>query len=314
MATPTHDDVRDFAGDFNLKSIVIHNHAGEGFDSSQRGVDIKKLVVEFNIYESIYKSAITGSIVIADTINLIGRLPIQGTERLSFKLATPGAHADEHLIDCTERTGHPMHIYKLTDKQQTSEGQQTYTLHFCSREFLRNMRTKVSQTYSGTFDTMVQSIFQDKDYLDSRKTLFSEKTRNQDKITIPNLNPFAAIELISRRSLADERNGAGYHFYETSKGFHFRSFESMCTEKNGQPRDIKQVFRYFMGKMIDENLNPEKGESEATKIRHDYTNVEQYRFINNFHDVAANTALGTYGHRVITHNIFDKSYKIDDYN
>ena len=314
MATPMHDDVRDFAGDFNLKSIVIHNHAGEGFDSSQRGVDIKKLVVEFNIYESIYKSAITGSIVIADTINLIGRLPIQGTERLSFKLATPGAHADEHLIDCTERTGHPMHIYKLTDRQQVSEGQQTYTLHFCSREFLRNMRTKVSQTYSGTFDTMVQSIFQDKDYLDSRKTLFSEKTRNQDKITIPNLNPFAAIELISRRSLANERKGAGYHFYETSKGFHFRSFESMCVEKGGQPRDIKQVFRYFMSKMTDENLIPEKGESEVSKIRHDYTNVEQYRFINNFHDVAANTALGTYGHRVITHNIFDKSYKIDDYN
>ena len=309
-----HPNTVQFAGDYRLDGIILHNHQNEGINVEDKGIDIQKLVVEMNLFESIYKNSMTGSLVIADSINLIGKLPIQGTERLSFKLSTPGAHDEGHIVDCSVRTGHPMHIYKLTDKHQISEGVTAYTLHFCSREFLRNMRTKVSQTYSGTFDTMVQSIFQDKDYLDSRKTLFSEKTRNQDKITIPNLNPFAAIELISRRSLADERNGAGYHFYETSKGFHFRSFESMCTEKNGQPRDIKQVFRYFMGKMVDENLIPEKGESEATKIRHDYTNVEQYRFINNFHDVAANTALGTYGHRVITHNIFDKSYKIDDYN
>ncbi|MDP6586787.1 MAG: hypothetical protein QF535_19180, partial [Anaerolineales bacterium] len=36
--------------------------------------------------------------------------------------------------------------------------------------------------------------------------------------------------------------------------------------------------------------------------------------VNNFHDVAMNQAVGTYGHRVITHNIYDKSYKIDDYH
>ena len=310
----THDDVIDFAGDFRLKSLVIHNHKGEGFTSSQRGVDIKLLMTEFNIYEGIYKTAITGSIVVTDTINLIGRLPIQGTERLSFKLTTPGSHKDAHIIDCTERSGHPMHIYKLTDKQQVSEGVQIYTLHFCSREFLRNVRTKVSQSYTGTFDSMVKSIFKDKDYLDSRKKLFTEKTRNQDKVVIPNLTPFAAIGLLSKRALADDKKGAGFHFYETTKGFHFRSWESMCVTKDKQPRDIKQVFRHFMSKMDDPNLNPEKGHDRPDKIVHAFTNVEQYRFINNFHDVAANTALGTYGHRVITHNIFDKSYRIDDYN
>jgi hypothetical protein len=45
-----------------------------------------------------------------------------------------------------------------------------------------------------------------------------------------------------------------------------------------------------------------------------YQNVREYEFISNFHDVAANTALGTYGHRVITHNIYNKSYREDDYH
>jgi hypothetical protein len=308
----THPDVIEFAGDYRLSNIVIHNHKGEGFEPSEQGVDIKNLVQEFNLYEGIYKTAMTGSVVVVDSINLIGRLPIQGTERISFKLTTPGT--TDGMIDCSERSGHPMHIYKLTNKQQVSEGTQIYTLHFASREFLRNLRTKVSQSFSGRYDEMVRSIFEDKDYLDSRKRLFVEKTRNQDQVVIPNLSPFSAIEMMSRRSLADDKNGAGFHFFETTKGFHFRSWESMCVTKNKKPRDAVQVFRYMAQNITDPNLLPEKGQTKANKIVHDYTSVESYKFLNNFHDVAANTALGTYGHRVITHNIYNKSYKEDDYH
>ena len=50
------------------------------------------------------------------------------------------------------------------------------------------------------------------------------------------------------------------------------------------------------------------------KIQHDYQSVESYKFVNNIHDVAANTALGTYGHRVISHNLFAKDFKSTDWN
>ena len=50
-----------------------------------------------------------------------------------------------------------------------------------------------------------------------------------------------------------------------------------------------------------------KDEAIENKIQHDMRSVQSYRFLNNFHDVAANTALGTYGHRVISYNLFDKS-------
>jgi hypothetical protein len=145
----------DFAGDFVLPEIVLHNHKNKGRvqDGNKLGVDIKHMVQEFNIFESMFSGAITGSMVLADTTNLIGTLPIQGTERLSFKLSTPG----QPTIDCTDESGHPMHIYKLTDKQQAKDGMQVYVLHFCSREFLRNLRTRlvrhiVADLTDGKFD------------------------------------------------------------------------------------------------------------------------------------------------------------------
>ena len=302
-----HPDTIQFAGDYNLDGIILHNHQNEGLNAYHEGVDIQKLVVELNIYEGIEKSSVTGTMVIADSINLINNLPIQGTERVSFKLATPGAHEVDHIVDFSEATGHPMHIYKLTDKRQINESTVAYTLHFCSREMVRNTRTKVSEAFSGTYEQMVAKILQDPDYLDSRKTLFFQKTRNQDKVVVPNINPFSAIGMMSKRALADDSKSAGYYFYQTTKGFHFRSWESMCVDVRGNPRTPKQIFKYMP-------MNVNATGDDATKIEQDYKSVEQYRFINNFHDVLFNQAAGTYGHRVITHNIYNKSYKKDDYH
>ena len=312
-----HADTVQFAGDYRLDGIILHNHQNEGIDIDDEGIDIQKLVVEMNIFESIYKNSITGSLVIADSINLIAKLPIQGTERLSFKLSTPGSADQGHNVDCSEKTGNPMHIYKLTNKQQINEGTQTYTLHFCSREFLRNIRTKVSESFSGRIDQMVYKILDDENYLDSRQFFKYQKTRNQDTITIPNIAPFKAIEMLSRKALADDSKSAGYLFYQTTKGFNFRSFESMCVTSTGAPRKAKQEFNYMPSMNTDEKITGRrhlKDNKIVDKIVKDYTSVEQYKFINNFHDVAMNQAVGTYAHRVITHNLFDKSYKISDYN
>ena len=316
----THDDNIKFAGDYNMPSIHLHNHANSGFTSEEDGVNIQDLVVEMNIFEGINSNSVTGSLVIVDSVNLIGNLPIQGTERLSFKLSTPGAHEFGHIIDCSEETGHPMHVYKLTDKKQLNEGTCSYVLHFCSREFLRNLRTRVSEALTGTIDQMVTKILNDENYLDSKRKLFYQKTRNQDKIVIPNMKPFQAIEMLAKRALADqtESSSAGYHFYQTTKGFHFRSFESMCVNAYGQPRQVKQEFNYMPINLRDPQITDigrHRGQLAAgDKILHDLTSVEDYRFINNFHDVAMNQAAGTYAHRVITHNLFNKSYKESNYH
>ena len=297
----------EFAGDYDLQYVHIRNHRGEGLNGTD-GENISNMVVELNVYESLYNHAITGSLVIADTKNLISNLPIQGTERLSFRLATKlESYSHEDSIDFTEATGNPMHVYKLTNKEQPNDTTQTYTLHFCSKEFLRNMRTKVSKSYSGRMDEAVNSIFKDPEYLASKKKLFFQKTRNQDKIVIPNITPIDAIKMLAKRSLPSnltDSGGAGYLFYETTKGFHFRSFESLCVTKNGEQVKPKQKFRYIQVPIdrFGHEVLDEKG-NKLDKIMEGFQAVEEYQFLNNFHDVATNTTLGTYGHTVITHNL-----------
>ena len=104
-----------FAGDYILKNVFVHNHVGVV-------MDVKSIMIELNIYESIYKNAVTGTLVIADTTNQIAKLNIQGLERISFQLSTPGVkYGKEGVIDASEKTGHPFHVYKITDRKQLNQ-------------------------------------------------------------------------------------------------------------------------------------------------------------------------------------------------
>ena len=300
MAIQKPDHI-EFAGDYKLDRVFLHNHLGEI-------TDIKNVMIELNIFESIYSNALTGSIVIADAQNLIGKLQINGTERISFKLSTPGSIDERSIVDASVETGHPFHIYKITDKRQLNSNTMVYTLHFASREFMRNLRTKVSQAFDGRFDMSALKILTDEDLLDSKKQISFEPCGNSDKIVIPNLRPFDAINMMANRALPQMSNGVGYYFYETTKGIYFRSWDNMVSVRGSYDRPIAQEFNY-----MPQNIAADPQEYDD-KINHDYKSVESYRFVNNFHDVAANTALGTYAHNVITYNIFDKSVNKIDYN
>ena len=97
-----HTDNYDFAGDYNLNGIILQAHDGTGGRFGEGGVDIMPMVQELNIYESITQTAVYGTLVIVDSTNLIANLPIQGTERLFFKLSTPGTSKIQHIVETSQ--------------------------------------------------------------------------------------------------------------------------------------------------------------------------------------------------------------------
>ena len=70
----------DFPGDYNLDKIEIITATNEILPL-RMGV-----IMELNIYEDIEKNALTGSMAILDANNIISNTPLQGNERVVFKL------------------------------------------------------------------------------------------------------------------------------------------------------------------------------------------------------------------------------------
>ena len=86
---------------------------------------------------------------------------------MSLKIETPTL--EEEAFDFSENV---FAVYKIVNKEEVSNDAQIFTLSFCSPEFLRNIRTKISKSYNDSIDKTVENILRDSRYINTKKKLF----------------------------------------------------------------------------------------------------------------------------------------------
>ena len=131
-----------YAGEYKISELKL-------FTSSGNVVNLSQIYSSIIIYEDIFNSSMTGSIMLVDTNNIIMNMPITGQDFISLKIETPGL--EEHALDYTETT---FTITKI-DRKESLKNSDVIQLHFCSPEILRNNRVRVSKSYTSTIDKIV---------------------------------------------------------------------------------------------------------------------------------------------------------------
>ena len=91
--------------------------------------------------------------------------------------------------------------------------------------------SRVSQSYKGEPHEIVRKILRDKNYLRSTRN-FAEETANHTKMVFPNMKPFMCINHLTKISNSKQYNQSpAYLFYETTRGFHFRSIDGLASQE-----------------------------------------------------------------------------------
>jgi len=280
-----------FAGEFLVEECKIVSTTGKIYD-------INPIVEEINVFENIYTSAISGDIVIKDTTNIVQNFPIIGEEKLILKIQTPQEKPEpETTIDYTRS---PLIIYKINSQQQEGETSQILSLQFGSMEGFRNTTCKISQSYSGQPNEIVEKILRDENYLRSKKTFYFEPTANNAKIIFPNIKPFRCIAHLSNISNSQLNNGSpSYLFYETTKGFHFRTYDSMCREEP----------KFFFKENTGASLN-EQGVVDAQKNLDTLVNYQRV----SSKDTVKNLNSGMISSKLIAHDVYNKRVDLYKYD
>ncbi len=289
-------------GRFLLDDIVLVSYqSADGSNKNAKSISIKTQVLEIDLYETLDGAGLSGSVVVADGQSVISHLPLTGYERIEFKLYTPGTSRG---YDFTSVTGHPMFIYKISNRTPLTPRSQIYVLHFCSREMIDNEMIRVNRTMTGSVDTMVADIMRTD--LDSKKNLIVEETRGLHKFAMPRVKPMNAIARLSSMSEPLKYNSSGMLFYEDSTGFRFRSLENMLA--------IGGVARPVSAKFQQKPRNVKGGSGETDVIKEMQT-VDGYTIKDQF-DTLKNLSNGVYASRTVTHDMFNKTFsEIDfDYN
>ena len=276
------------AGDFKLATAEIIGSTGTK-------VDITSNIVHINLFENINTNAITGEIGIQDSAGFVSELPIIGQEYLRLKLQTPSLRNELDVIDFTENV---FIINTVQGRGEVGNSVSLYVLNFTSSEIIKNQRTKVNGSVSGTYSDIVHQML---DRVNCQKRIYLEPTRGTKRIVCPDIRPFEVIRMALRSasSAINDNFSPSYLFFENFKGFHFRSLASLYA----QP--ISQEYTTFVaGGLVEKGVH---------NLQKEFSNILDYEIIDNSNSLY-NATTGVYASKLLVHNIYSKSFQEYTYN
>jgi len=236
-------NVRPAAPALLQKIDVISN---ENKDSS---VSLISGTVRVLYWESILADTVSASVVFTDAGNTMTRtkkgqgngkkrkkvsavegLPIIGEEEVSLKFTDN----NDNTISFGGSSDNNLYINKITalptDSQTTNK---SYEINLVSKEYIDNEKSRVRVCRRGEVSDHVKFILED--VLKTEKDILLDDTKEPLDYIGNNRKPFYAINRLSTKAVSAENQGlgdsAGYFFFETSEGYHFKSIDTLLSGK-----------------------------------------------------------------------------------
>ena len=206
------------AGEFKIDMCELITSTG-------MRIDLKTTVMGLALFEDISSLTVSGTIVIADAVNMVSHGPILGQEYLYLKIHTPTfTEAGGGVIDFSENV---FLVHSLAARKKVKNHIQVYSLNFVSQELIKNQRLKVVQSLTASWSDIVKKMLTDTSYLDTKKNIVIEPSAGIKKFVSPNIRPLDVVKLAAKQAVSTFKGQSTYLFYETLKGFNFRTLASL---------------------------------------------------------------------------------------
>ena len=287
------------AGDFSLAEAKI-------ITSSGKEIDLKENVniLSLNLFEDCQRNNISGEILLQDAADYIGTGPIIGQEYFLLKINTPTFKSSGDIIDFTKNI---FVINSLENRTNAGNNVNVYLLSFTTSELVKNQRTRVNESLNGTYSDIVEKK---KKRVNCQKQIFIEPTSGIKRIVAPNISPFDVISMALKNSTSklSENSSPSYMFYETFKGYHFRTLASMYAQPVAQTYTT-----YVVGGLGGNKHSKGTLKSGIINIESQLGHILNYEIVENS-DSLFNFTTGVYGSKLLVHNIHNKSFTEHQYN
>jgi hypothetical protein len=237
------------ASQFVIKELNLITKLGK--------IDLKSIYDEINLFDSLLMPCMSGNIVLTDSVGLLDKLAIDGSEILQVNITKDG---EEFPIKKAYR------IYKLTDRKNINQTSELYILHFVSDEYIYSNQKKINQSYIDTYSNVVVNILMNELGVPV-ETMFGtfENSIGIKKIVIPNLSPIDAIRWCAKRAV-DEQNLPNFIFFQNSLGYNFAKLSTLM--QSDPLFDIT-----FNVKNLEDNIGKELFGAKDIKV------ISQFDFI-----------------------------------
>ena len=232
------------AGHYELISFKIRP-----LKEATGGVELKQIVTQWQISESMFRTNITGSATVLDAEGIARTLPILGEEMLTIEWKDFYGNIAKKEFFC----------YGLNDlgPHDNKDGLLSYRINFTSIEHLTAHQDDVRQSFSNQLiSDMAQSVF-DTYYKTSSKEIEIEPTVGNQTYAIPSLTPAATMHFLAKRAYGGESSTNNYYFFETKEQFFFCTPEYLYNKYKDKVESEKTLednnLLFYTTKMADDN-------------------------------------------------------------
>ena len=296
--------------------VILTTNSGKEYILASANSTTKDVeIMSIKIYESIDSPYLLGEMNVTDiALNLVGTIPLQGMEKITFGLKT------EHFSD--KEFKYEFRVYAIRNRFAANKIQ-NYTLDLISYEGLKNEGIRVGAVLQGTGDKIVTDIL--KQYLGASTAKINNKNfescQYRMKMIPSNKRPFDVISSILHKCIsssakfsnspnlstslsttkntlsntntpltasADSLTGsAGYCFWETQEGYQFKSIDRLCSSGGQFNGDSpKDTFVYQLANLDNRDAGK---------------NIVEYSYTNEI-DVMKKMRYGTYSSLMVFFN------------
>lgn len=265
--------------EFNINYVRIMSSSMSDF------VDITKMILYVEIFESIYSPFITLNISVADNISMSAMLPFRGEELVELDIVGPDGE--------TGLRKQAFYIYKVTDRVQISDKTFGYVMQCITPAAIADMNLKLSQAMSGQPSDIVQNKLL-KDALGVNKPLVNYPTKYSISYISNYWSPLQNMKYICDRAVSYDGNSPSYVFYETKYKYNFVPLNALVAQPS------KANFIYST------NTHATDMETQLTVIHRLFTDVS-FSYIDRLMS-------GAYGNRTLVVDPTRKSYHYSYYD
>jgi len=277
----------------SLATAVIASNP-DGAESA----DLSNGLTEVRYYESILSDTRTATLIYVDSggsINgksVLDGLPITGGEKAIIKIED--VNEKQIKID----NDNALYVNQVTPLSENTNNQ-IVSLELKSREYFLNEKIRVTKKFTGKISNNIRLLLEDQ--LRTEKELHIENTLDNYNF-IGNLKkPFYLINWLSKRSTPVSSSDtlgktAGFFFFETSEGYHFKSIDSLLDEQKNPPK------RSIIYNNTPEDI-PERYDTKALTFQK-----------GNLVNLGEKYKVGAFSTKIITFDPFSCFYEVRRFN
>lgn len=242
-----------------IKQAFISADRLGGFDET--GVDVKTMIAELSLFESLDKPFVTGNLVLLDDKGIFEKISFKGTEKLRLVIA--GVTTDD--------AGQPVEVFPPGKKEATNEKRtfiltevekrikgagagnaSMYVINFVDEHAILSNLKEVSKSYEGKVTNILSKIILselkksvDASYTDAtvKNGKLTENAALQEdmKVIVPGISPLQAVKWLLKR--ATTATGSPYFCWASIHDDRLR-LGNLDTMLQQEPWNVKLPFTY----------------------------------------------------------------------